>query len=166
MEKCISQINEIVFPQTDKKLRSERCVPLARIRYDANVQMQYQSQRSLVVIHESAFVKATLAKTENWRRGKIVALLTYCEAETGNKILLRSWRRSNIDITERIGKDRRDYIRDDRRNEVPFIRLYPRSGTSLSNESRVGKTSFTWQSHGSAKLQVSSQWEMCQVEVG
>jgi len=68
----------------------ERCVSLARIRYDANVQMQYQSQRSLIAVHESAVAKATPAKTENWSRGKIVALLTYCEAKTGNKILLRS----------------------------------------------------------------------------
>jgi len=114
--------------------------------------MQYQSQRSLVAVHESAVAKATPAKTENWSRGKIVALLTYCEAKTGNKILLRSWKKKNIDVTGRIGKDRRDYIRNDGKNEIPFIHFYSRSGTSLSNESRVGKTSFTWQSYGSSKF--------------
>ena len=61
-------------------------------------------------------------------------------------------KRSNIDVTGRIGKDRRDYIRNDGKNEIPFIHFYSRSGTSLSNESRVGKTSFTWQSYGSSKF--------------
>lgn len=59
----------------------KRCVPsLARVRYDANVQMQYQSQRSLVAVHKSAFAKAALTETENrWEKRR--ASYAYREAK-------------------------------------------------------------------------------------
>jgi len=59
----------------------EMCSPLARVRYDAHVQMRYQSQRSLVAVHKSAFAKAALAETENCVGKNRRAFYVYREAE-------------------------------------------------------------------------------------
>lgn len=93
----------------------------------ANVQMQYQSQRSLVAVHKSAFAKAALAETERTIGGKTVALLTRIAKLRDRKqdTSLPLPRKSDIDVTGGIGKDRKDYIRERKggTKRVPFTFL-------------------------------------------
>lgn len=119
--------------------------------------MQYQSQRSLVAVHKSASVKAALAEAES-RREKPSALLTRIaklRPETRYVLSLPLRRKSDIDVTGRIGK-RTERVTFARQEGTKFLlRLYTRSGTSLPDESRIGKTSFARMA--SSKLQGSSR---------
>jgi len=119
------------------------CSPLARVRYDAHVQMQYQSQRSLVAAHKSAFAKAALAETENCVGKNRRAFYVYREAERKQDTTLPSAKKERH---RRNWEERKGLHSRERAERNSFYVLYPRSGTSLSNESRVGKTSFAWQS--------------------